>query len=113
MKGNSDFHTCTQSQDGMLHQETHMLLMKHMCKDTPDVIAVILTQLLVNPGLKEWGTDAMQSPAKMKTLHFTRSCKAERWNKLTPEQKAQVLELHHFTKKNTEDTAGPAKATSS
>jgi hypothetical protein len=61
MKGNSCSHTGTQSQDGMLHQETHMLLMKHMCEDTPDVLAVILTQLQLKAELKEWGTDAKKA----------------------------------------------------
>jgi hypothetical protein len=58
MKGNNCSHAITQSQDGMMHQETHMLLMKHMCKDTPHVVAVNLTQLSMKAGLNEWGTDA-------------------------------------------------------
>jgi hypothetical protein len=43
MKGNSCSHTFTQWQDGVMHPETHMLVMKCRCKDTSNVVAVILT----------------------------------------------------------------------
>ena len=62
-------------------------------KDTPDVVTVILTQP-PKPGPKNGGQmPSRQSPPK----HFRRTCQAVHWN--SPEHKAQVLELHHFTKK--------------
>ena len=62
-------------------------------KDTPDVVTVILTQP-PKPGSRNGGQmPKRHSPPK----HFRRTCQAVHWN--SPEHKAQVLELHHFTKK--------------
>jgi hypothetical protein len=61
VKGNNCSHTFTHLQDGVMHQETHMLLIEHMCKDTPNVVAVPLTQLVKKAELKEWGTDAKKA----------------------------------------------------
>jgi hypothetical protein len=103
MKGNSYSYAVTQLQDGVLHPDTHMLFMQHMCKDAPDVVTVILTQLPMKAGLREWGVDVEQAvTSEMMQLHLRKIFKAKRRKDLTPEQKTQVLELHLFLKKKTD-----------
>ena len=40
--------------NGALHMEAHMFFMK-MQEEQPDIIAAIMTQLLLKAGLKQWG----------------------------------------------------------
>jgi hypothetical protein len=81
--------------------------MKHMCKDTPDVVAVILTQLSKKARLKEWGTDAKKAVTSKALQKNLSGCALEQNH--TRSQNTD-LELQHFTKKDTDDTGGLAKA---
>jgi hypothetical protein len=91
--------------DGVLHPGACMLFQTDMYQAEPDVVAAIMTQLLMKAGLKEWGTRAMDAVhSEMKQLHLRDTFKPKHWKDLTPEQKASVLESHLFLKEKRSGT---------
>jgi hypothetical protein len=88
-KGNHCSYEVNQLQTGILHPDLHMAFMQHMCDEAPDVVAMILTQLSMKAGLKEWAKDAEKVVFnEMKQLHFHKTFVPKHWHSLTKEQKA-------------------------
>jgi hypothetical protein len=61
----------------------------------PDVVAAIMTELLLKAGLKEWGEEAfMAAQFEMKQLHFRNTFKPKLWRELSQVHRQTVLESH-------------------
>jgi hypothetical protein len=84
---------------GVLHPDTHTFFQTDLQQATPDVVAMIMTQLSLKAGLKQWGSRGRKAAhSEMKQLHFRDTFKPMHWRELTPEQKLTVLESHLFLK---------------
>jgi hypothetical protein len=92
-----------------LHPDAHRFFNHgEMYQAEPDVVAAIMTQLLMKAGLKQWGSKAKEAiRLEMKQLHFRDTFQPLHWDVLTPAQKKSVLESHLFLK---EKRDGPIKA---
>ena len=85
---------------GALYPDSHMFVQTAFYQADPDLVAIIMTQLSLKAGLKEWGEKAYKSAySEMKQLHFRNTFKPKHWRELTPEQRMTVLESHMFLKK--------------
>jgi hypothetical protein len=84
----------------VLNPDAHMLVQEDFYQaNKPDVVAAIMTQLLLKSGLKEWGDKAyVATESEMKQLHFHNTFKPVHWSKLTDIQHQTVLEFHMFLK---------------
>jgi hypothetical protein len=84
---------------GVIHPYTHTFFQTDLQQATPDVVAMIMTQLSLKAGLKQWGSRGRKAAhSEMKQLHFRDTFKPMHWRELTPEQKLTVLESHLFLK---------------
>jgi hypothetical protein len=84
---------------GVLNPDAHMFVQEDFYQAEPDVMAALMTQLLLKSGLKEWGDKAyMAAESEMKQLHFRNTFKPMHWSKLTDIQCQTVLESHMFLK---------------
>ena len=84
---------------GVLYPDAHQLFQDRMCQSEPDVVAVIITQLSLKSGLKQWGDKAQSAvKAEMKQLHFRDTFKPMHWRELSTAQRKTVLESHLFLK---------------
>jgi hypothetical protein len=84
---------------GALHPDTHTFFQTDMQQAAPDVVAMIMTQLSLKAGLKQWGTRARKAVhSEMKQLHFRDTFKPLNRHEMTPEQNKTVLESHLFLK---------------
>ena len=100
MKGNKYAHAMTQMEsEGALYPDAHMFFNECMEQSEPDVVAMIMTQLSLKSGLKQWGKPAKEAvKSEMKQLHFRDTFKPLHWQEMTPTQKGSVLESHMFLK---------------
>ena len=88
-----------QLEDGVLHPDAHMFAQEEFYQSEPDIVAYIMTQLLLKAGLKEWGEQAeLAAHSEMKQLHMRNTFKPKHWKELTNEQRQTVLESHMFLK---------------
>ena len=84
----------------VVHPDSHMALFQQTIEESPDVVALIMTQLSLKAGLKQWGPKARKSAKhEMKQLHLQNTFMPKNWRDLSEQQKAQVLESHMFLKK--------------
>jgi hypothetical protein len=84
---------------GALHPDSHMFFQQEMYQEEPDVVAMIMTQLSLKAGLKQWGPKAEAAVrSEMKQLHFRDTFKPFHWKDLTHSQRMSVLESHMFLK---------------
>jgi hypothetical protein len=98
MQGKSYAHSMMQMEQA-LHPDAHMLFNQHIGQSEPDVVAMIMTQLSLKAGLKQWGKPAKEAvKSEMKQLHFRNTFKPLHWREMTSTQKASVLESHMFLK---------------
>jgi hypothetical protein len=59
-----------------LHRDAHMFFNHCLCQYEPDVVAMIMTQLSLKAGLKQWGKKATAAAqSEMKQLHFRETLK--------------------------------------
>ena len=59
MTGNKYAFAVTQLEThGALHPDTHTFFQTDMYQAEPDIVAMIMTQLSLKAGLKEWGAEA-------------------------------------------------------
>jgi Reverse transcriptase (RNA-dependent DNA polymerase) len=87
-------------ESGKMIPEQHFKFFNYMQKKTPDVVAMIMTQLSLKAGLKAWGKKAEKAVyTEMKQLHIRNTFRPRRWKDLTKEQKDKLLESHLFLKK--------------
>jgi hypothetical protein len=57
-----------------------MFVQEDFYQAEPDVVAAIMTQLSLKPGLKEWGEEAfMAAQSEMKQFHFRNTFKPKHW----------------------------------
>jgi hypothetical protein len=72
MSGSSTYaYAVTQlERHGALHPDAHIVFQTHMYQAEPDVVAVIMTQLSLKAGLREWGKEAQKAvhSGKARTL---------------------------------------------
>ena len=65
-----------------------------------DIVAIVMTQLSLKAGLKQWGDDAkIAVEAEVKQLHWRNSFKPVHWKDLTQDRRKQILKSHVFVKK--------------
>jgi hypothetical protein len=82
-----------------LHPDAHMFFNHCVSQEPPDVVAMIMTQLSLKAGLKEWGEKGTKAArSEMKQLHFRETFKPYHWSELSHTQKQSVLESHMFLK---------------
>ena len=101
MSGSSKYaYAVTQlERHGALHPDAHMLFQTDMYQAEPDVVAAIMTQLLLKAGLREWGKEAQKAVhSEMKQLHFRDTFRPMHWRDLTHAQRKSILESHMFLK---------------
>ena len=71
-----------------------------MKEENPDIITVIVTQLPLKEGLKEWVNTAHNAVNyEMKKLHYRNTFKPIHWKELDGTQRKSILEYHVFLKK--------------
>ena len=86
-------------EQGVLHTDAHTLIQTDFCQSEPDVVAMSMTQLSLETGLKQWGETAHKSAhSEMKQPHFRDTFRPKHWHELSSHQKLMVLELHMFLK---------------
>jgi hypothetical protein len=84
---------------GVLYPDAHMFVQDDFYQAEPDVVAAIMTQLLLKAGLKEWGKTGFNAThSKMNQLHLRKSFKPKHWRELSKAQRQTVLESHMFLK---------------
>ena len=99
MQGNKYSYAVTQLEIGVLHPDSHMFVQEDFYQYEPDVVAMIMTQLSLKAGLKEWGQTGHDAAfSEMKQLHFRNTFRPKHWKELTQRQKDMVLESHMFLK---------------
>jgi hypothetical protein len=94
----SDVVTKLESQ-GVLYPDAHMFVQDDFYQAEPDVVAAIITKLLLKAGLKEWGKKGFKAAhSEMKKLHLSKTFKPNNWRELSKAQRQTVLESHMFLK---------------
>ena len=84
----------------MKGQKYHVDMFQQMQKESPTVVAMIMTQLSMKAGLKAWGDPAKSAvKEEMQQLHMRDTFQLRHWNTLTPEEKDRLLESRLFLKK--------------
>jgi hypothetical protein len=65
---------------GVLNPDLHMFVQEDFYQAEPDAVTVIMTQLSLKAGLKEWvEEDFMAAQSEMKQLHFRNTFKPKHW----------------------------------
>jgi len=100
MQGSKYSYAVTQLEThGVLNPDAHMFVQEDFYQHEPDVVAMVMTQLALKSGLKEWGEDAYSAAvSEMKQLHFRDTFKPKHWKELSELQRKTVLESHMFLK---------------
>jgi hypothetical protein len=84
---------------GVLYPDAHMFVPDDFYQEEPDVVAAIMTQLLMKAGLKEWATKGFKAAhSEMKQLHLRKTFKPKHWRELSKAQRQTVMESHMFLK---------------
>ena len=101
MTGSKYSYAVTQlEKHGVLHPDAHMFVQRDFYLAEPDVAAMIMTQLSLKSGLKQWGDRAYEAAySEMKQLHLRDTFRPMHWKELAPLQKKMILESHMFLKK--------------
>lgn len=90
----------TMLESGTMVPDQHYDFFNQMQKDSPEVVAEVMTQLSLKAGLKAWGKDAKKAVyTEMKQLHIRNTFRPRHWNELSQQQKDKLLESHLFLKK--------------
>ena len=100
MQGSKYSYAVTQLEfQGVLNPDAHMFVQDDFYQHELDVVAMVMTQLSLKRGLKEWGDEAyMATVSEMKQLHFRNTFKPMHWSELSKAQCQTVLESHMFLK---------------
>jgi hypothetical protein len=101
MTGSKYSYAVTQLESlGVLHPDAHMFVQDNFYQSDPDVVAMVMTQLSLKAGLKEWGDSAWDAAHnEMKQLYFRDTFKPLHWLELSHTQRqTTVLESHMFLK---------------
>jgi hypothetical protein len=100
MTGSKHSYAVTQLESlGVLHPDAHMFVQDDFYQSDPDVAAMVMTQLSLKAGLKEWGDSAWDAAHnEMKQLHFRDPFKPLHWRELSHAQRQTVLKSHVFLK---------------
>jgi hypothetical protein len=100
MTGSKHSYTVTQLESlGVLHPDAHVFVQDDFYQSDPDVVAMVMTQLSLKAGLKEWGDSAWDAAHnEMKQLHFRDAFKPLHWRELSHTQRQTALESHMFLK---------------
>jgi hypothetical protein len=100
MTGSKYSYAVTQLESlGVLHPDAHMFVQDDFYQSDPDVVAMVMTQLSLKAGLKEWGDSAWDAAHnEMKQLHFRDTFKPWHWRELSHTQRQTVLESNVFLK---------------
>ena len=94
-----DYAVAQLAQQGVLHPDAHMFVQEDFYQAEPDVVAMIMTQLSLKVGLKEWGEAGRAAAhSEMKQLHLRNTFKPFHWRELNQAQRRTVLESHMFLK---------------
>jgi hypothetical protein len=65
---------------GVLNPDAHMFVQEDFYQAEPEVVAVIMTQLSLKVGLKQWGDKAFTAAhSEMKQLHLRNTFKPKHW----------------------------------
>jgi hypothetical protein len=84
---------------GVLYPDAHMFVQDDFYQAEPDVVAVIMTQLSLKAGLKEWGKKGFKAAhSEMKQLHLRKTFKPKHWREMSKAQRQTMLESHMFLK---------------
>ena len=84
----------------MKGQKYHVDMFQQMQKESPKVVAMIMTQLSMKAGLKAGGDPAKAAvKEEIMQLHMRDTFQPRHWKTLTPEEKERLLESHLFLKK--------------
>jgi hypothetical protein len=83
----------------VLNPDEHMFVQDDFYQTDPNAVAVIMTQLSLKAGLKQWVVKAFKAAhSDMKQLHLRKTFKPKHWRELTVSQRQIVLESHMFLK---------------
>jgi hypothetical protein len=91
----------------ILHPDSHLIFSQLTEEIAPEApVAIIMTQLSLRVGLREWGDKAKDSAqGEMKQLHMRKTFKLERLEDLTtPTEKKSILESHMFLKQKRDES---------
>ena len=90
---------------GNLHPDTHLLFNQVLSDTAPDAVAMIMTQLSLRAGLKQWKGKAHDAAyAEMKQLHMRHTFQPVHWKDLSEDERKEVLESHLFLKQKRDGT---------
>jgi hypothetical protein len=100
MTGSKYSYALTQLESqGVLNPDANMFTQDGFYQAEPDVVAAIMTQLLLKAGLREWGKKGFKAAhSEMKQLHLRKTFKPKHWRELGKAQRQTVLESHMFLK---------------
>jgi hypothetical protein len=89
----------------ILHPDTHLIFSQLTEEIAPEAVAIIMTQLSLRAGLREWGDKAKDAArGEMKQLHMRKTFKPERLQDLTPAERKSILDSHMFLKQKRDDS---------
>jgi hypothetical protein len=84
---------------GVLLLDSHMFIHEDFYQSDPDVVAHIMTQLLLKSDLKQCGNKVYAAvTSEMMQLQFQNMFRPKHWNELSKTQCQMVLESHMFLK---------------
>jgi hypothetical protein len=100
MTGSKYSYAVTQLESqGVLYSDAHMCVQDDFYQAEPDVVAAIMTQLLLKAGLKEWDKKGFKAAhSEMNQLHLRKTFKPKHWRELSKAQRQTVMESHMFLK---------------
>jgi hypothetical protein len=76
---------------GVLYPDAYMFVQEDFYQAEPDVVAAIMTHLLLKAGLKEWGKKGFKAAhSEMKQLHLRKTFKPKHWRELSKAQRQTV-----------------------
>ena len=103
LKGTKYSYAVTQlEQQGVLNPDAHMFMQQEFYQADPYVVAMIMTQLSLKSGLREWGDTAYKAAhSEMKQLHFRDTFRPMHYRQLSKKQRQMILESHMFLKQKT------------
>ena len=89
----------------IVHPDAHLTFSQITKQVEPEAIAIIMTQLSLRAGLREWTGKAKDAArAEMKQLHMRNTFQPVHIKDLSPEERNSILESHMFLKKKRDDT---------
>jgi hypothetical protein len=103
--GSKYYYAVTQLEtQGVINPDAHLFVQDDFYQAEPNIVAAIMTQLLLKTGLKEWGYQAFTAAqSEMKQLHLRNTFKPKHWRELSQVQRQTVLECHIFLKQKRDE----------